>query len=30
MEGTAEILGDLVAPASEEEEWDALRDDPTS
>ncbi len=25
MRGTGSILGDLVAPASEEEEWEALR-----
>jgi len=25
MRGTAETLGDLVAPATDEEEWEALR-----
>jgi hypothetical protein len=26
MEGTGRILGDIVKPATEECEWDALRD----
>ena len=25
LKGTAEILGDIVAPASDPEEWEALR-----
>jgi prevent-host-death family protein len=30
MAGTIEILGDIVAPAFDEDEWDMLRDEPTS
>jgi antitoxin (DNA-binding transcriptional repressor) of toxin-antitoxin stability system len=26
MRGTGKILGDLVAPATDEQEWEALRD----
>ena len=26
MAGTAEILGDIISPATDEDEWDALRD----
>jgi prevent-host-death family protein len=26
MRGTGKILGDLVAPAADEQEWEALRD----
>jgi hypothetical protein len=25
MAGTARILGDIISPASDEEDWDALR-----
>ncbi len=29
MAGTMEIIGDIVAPAFDEDEWDMLRDEPT-
>ena len=27
MAGTIEILGDIISPATDEDEWNALRDD---